>query len=146
MQSKHLSFIITLNYCIFWPFIKLYIKLIVNQHFNFLLKPVTSHCSAHCYELFQTIWISTIKRCRMNSNSNIMLVHKLVIGDRTFWNYIVANSGNNLQIFIDICSITRYLCSKTSLGILCRSIIVNRFLKMIYHNCLDSSFMVLRLI
>ena len=52
MQSLHLSFITTLNYCIFWVFIKLYIKMLVNQHFNFLFKPVTSHCSAYCYELF----------------------------------------------------------------------------------------------
>ena len=26
--------------------------MLVNQHFNFLFEPVTSHCSAYCYELF----------------------------------------------------------------------------------------------
>ena len=55
--------------------------MLVNQQFNFLFKPVTSHCSAYCYELFQTILISAIKCCKMNSNSNIKLLHKLVIGD-----------------------------------------------------------------
>ena len=79
--------------------------MMVNQHFNFLIQPVTSHCAAYCYELFQTIWISAIKRCKINLNSTIMLLHKLVIGDWTFLNYILTNSGNNLQIFIDICSI-----------------------------------------
>ena len=54
--------------------------------------------------------------------------------------------GNNQQIFIDIYSVTQHLCSVTSLGILCRSIIVNVFLIMIYHNYLDSNFMVLHLI
>ena len=38
-----------------WAFIKPYIKIMINQHFNFLFEPVTSHCSAYCYELFQTI-------------------------------------------------------------------------------------------
>ena len=60
------SFITTLNYCMFWAFIKLYIKMMVNQHFNFISEPVTSHCSAYCYQLFQTIWISAIKRCNIN--------------------------------------------------------------------------------
>ena len=54
------------------------------QHFNFLFKFVTSHCSAYCYELFQTIRISAIKRCKINSNSNFILLHNFVIGDSTF--------------------------------------------------------------
>ena len=36
-------------------FSKPYIKMLINQHFNFLFEPVTSHCSACCYDLFQTI-------------------------------------------------------------------------------------------
>ena len=84
---------------IFWIFIKLYIKIIVNQHFNFLCETITSHCLSYCYELFHTKWISVIKRCKMNSNGNIMLLHKLVIDDWTFSNYFITNSGNNLQIF-----------------------------------------------
>ena len=31
--------------------------MLINQSFNFLFEPVTSHCSAYFYELFQTIWI-----------------------------------------------------------------------------------------
>ena len=62
-----------------------------------------------------------------------------------FLNYILANIGNNLHIFISVCSVTQYLCSITYLGILCRAIIVNMFLIMIHHNCLDSIFRALRL-
>ena len=38
----------------------------------------------------------------MKSNSNIKLLHKLVIGDWTFLNIFLQKSGNNQQIFIDI--------------------------------------------
>ena len=58
--------------------------MLINQHFSFLFEPQTSHCSAYCYELFQTIWILAIKRCKINSNSNIKLLHKLVIGEWRF--------------------------------------------------------------
>ena len=55
-----------------------------------------------------------------------------------YLSYILTKSVNDLQIFIDICFVTQYLCSMTSLGILCRSIIVNMFLLIIYHKCLDT--------
>ena len=58
--------------------------MLVKQHYNFLFEPVASHGSAYCYDLFQTIWNLAIKRCKMNLNSNIQFLHKLVIGDWTF--------------------------------------------------------------
>ena len=69
--------------------------MLVNQHFNFLFEPVIPHGSAYCYELFQTIWILAIKRCKMNSNSKIQFLHKLVIGDWTFLKTILTENGNN---------------------------------------------------
>ena len=51
----NLDVIITLNHGIFCGFIKPYIKTLINQHFNFLFKPVTSLCSVYCYELCQTV-------------------------------------------------------------------------------------------
>ena len=67
--------------------------MLISQHFNFLFEPVTSHCSAYCYELFKTKWILAIKRCKINSNSNIKLLHKQVIGDWTFFKHILTESG-----------------------------------------------------
>ena len=70
----------------------------------------------------------------------------MFVSDWSFLKYVLSNSGNNVKMFIDVISVTQYLCSVASLGLLFRSLMVNIFLIIIYHNCLDSKFIVIRML